>query len=77
MQNLLPVLEQEEVSVCVILKKSALAWSKEMTFALIGFYKHREPFFQFSQHQEQERMGTHLHYAKHSQWEKNSSSSSP
>ena len=65
------MLEQGGLLVCVIQKRALAAWSKEMTLALIGLYKTAyELLFQQSQHQEGGRMGTHLHYAKHSQVQK-------
>ena len=70
------VVEQKELSVCVILKK-CLAWSKEMMLALIGLYTNHKPFFQLSQHQEQGRAyGNAFALCKALKSTKNSSSSS-
>ena len=55
----LPVLEQEELSVCVI-KKSAIAWPKEIG---INWFPRQTPV--------SEHVNTAvLHYAKHSQVQK-------
>lgn len=70
------VLEQKELSVCVI-QKMCPCLVKRNEVGITSFVQKPRPFFQLSQHQEKERIGMHLHYAKHLQIQKIRLSSSP
>ena len=65
----LPVLEQEELSVCVNEKKYPCL-VKRNDVGINWFVQKPPTFLQLSRHQEEEHMGTHLQYAKHSQVQK-------
>ena len=51
---------EHEDELCVVTKKCAIVWSREMTLALIGLYKNHEHLFHRVNIEKKKRMGNNL-----------------